>query len=72
MISHGEPGESPWRKSSKSDNNPAGCVSLALIGGSIFIRDSKDADNKMIELSRSVLRDFIVATKAGNFDLRRE
>jgi hypothetical protein len=68
MVSRGELSMAKWRKSSRSDS-ASGCVAIAAVGNVVAVRDSKDPDALTITLSRLKLRSFILATKAGKYDL---
>jgi hypothetical protein len=68
MVIHDELGKIQWRKSTWSDSTQGGCVSIALVGNVIAVRDSKDVNGPVITLSRKALQAFILATKAGVHD----
>ncbi|WP_395109867.1 DUF397 domain-containing protein [Actinomadura sp. SCN-SB] len=41
-----------WRKSSRSSEQGDMCVELALVAGSVAVRDSKDPDGPALMMSR--------------------
>lgn len=56
-----------WRKSSRSGLN--GCVEVAFVGGSIAVRDSKDAQSPVLVFNQREWDAFVGGTKDGEFDL---
>lgn len=68
MASCGELSKAGWRKSTRSASTDS-CVSIALVGGVGAVRDTKDPAVSTIMLPPSTLRSFLLATKAGKYDL---
>ncbi|RKS79383.1 uncharacterized protein DUF397 [Actinomadura pelletieri DSM 43383] len=61
-----------WRKSSKSGTTggtSGDCVELALLGGVISIRDSKNPRKGHLTVGRGALRDLVNEIKSGGLDL---
>lgn len=59
-----------WRKSSFSGSGTgSNCVQIAATGGSrVFVRDSKDPDGPILQLTRDEAKAFIRSAKAGEWD----
>jgi hypothetical protein len=55
-----------WQASSFSTTGD--CVEIAELGDMVGVRDSKDPDGPVIELTRSEWRTFIEAVKRGDLD----
>jgi hypothetical protein len=68
MAGHDRLGKAHWRKSTRSDSN-SGCVSIALVDNVGFIRDTKDVTQSTLALSRRTLKNFLLATRRGAYDL---
>jgi hypothetical protein len=62
----GDEDMSNWRKASYSHDN--GCVSVAEMGETIGLRDSKDPDGPVLRFTRRELAAWIEGCKAGEFD----
>jgi Domain of unknown function (DUF397) len=58
-----------WRKSSYSSGGGQGCVEVAVVSGSVAIRDSKDPDGPVHVVSPESFRDLITRIKRGELDL---
>ncbi len=58
-----------WRKSSRSQGGGNNCIEVAVIPGSIAIRDSKDPHGPVHIISPEAFRDLITRIKRGDFDL---
>ena len=56
-----------WRKSTASTQGD--CVEVALVGGQILVRDSKDPDGPRLCFAATEWAAFISGAKAGEFDL---
>lgn len=59
-----------WRKSSYSNNQGGECVEVAITGGRILVRDSKDPDGAKLAFTTSEWAAFLAGVHAGEFDLR--
>ena len=59
----------PWRRSSYSGGGGQNCVEVAVIPGSVAIRDSKDPSGPVHVLSAAAFRDLVSRIKHGDFDL---
>lgn len=58
-----------WRKSSFSGGGTGSdCVELAVAGGEILVRDSKDPEGPVLRLTRAKAREFFDGIKAGDVD----
>jgi hypothetical protein len=59
-----------WRKSSYSgdDTNPAQCVELADLVGTVGVRDSKQDNGPVLEFGRPELAALVGAVKTGRYD----
>lgn len=57
-----------WRKSSRSGGNGGQCVELALVGKTVFARDSKNVEGSVLSFSRSAWGQFLGAAKDHRFD----
>lgn len=57
-----------WRKSSYSGGEGGQCVELASLGGSVGIRDSKNAHTPHLTVGREVLSSLLGRIKAGDLD----
>lgn len=58
-----------WRKSTASNSN--GCVEVALVCGSVLIRDSQDKDGAMLSASPVAWAAFLTRARDSEFDLPR-
>jgi hypothetical protein len=56
-----------WKKASGSSNN-GGCVEVAVIGGMVAVRDSKNPQLAPHLYTRDEFRYFLDGAKAGEFD----
>lgn len=54
-----------WRKSSRSDSNGGACVEVAVLGGRIGVRDSKDPDGPVLAFPPHTWTALIADIKAG-------
>lgn len=58
-----------WRKSSYSGDNGGNCVEVAeLPGGVRAVRDSKDQAGPALVFTAGQWREFVSASRAGDFD----
>jgi hypothetical protein len=57
-----------WRKSSRSGGNGGNCVEVATVGATVAVRDSKDPNKGVLVFTRNEWKDFLDATKGGEFD----
>jgi hypothetical protein len=64
----GSPGGLAWRTSSRS--SATNCVEVAALDGGVAVRDSKDRGGPELRFARAPWREFVAATKAGEFDRR--
>jgi hypothetical protein len=58
-----------WRKSSRSSGGGQGCVEVAVIAGSVAIRDSKNPDGPVHVVSPDSFHDLISRIKRGDLDI---
>jgi hypothetical protein len=58
-----------WRKSSSSSGGGQGCVEVAVIAGSVAIRDSKNPDGPVHLVSPDSFRDLIFSIKRGDLNI---
>lgn len=56
-----------WRKSSRSGNDTAQCVELALGGRVVGVRDSKDPGTVLL-FSAGAVEEFLAGVREGDFD----
>ena len=54
-----------WRKSTHSSDNTGGCVSAAVAGGAVVVRDSKDPEGSVITCAPGMWGAFLEAVRAG-------
>jgi hypothetical protein len=59
----------PWHKSSHSTGGGQNCVEVAVIPGSVAIRDSKNPNGPVHVLSSEAFRDLVSRIKRGDLDL---
>jgi uncharacterized protein DUF397 len=57
-----------WRKSSFSAGGSDNCVEVAMLPGTVAIRDSKDPHGPVHLLRPAAFRDLITRIKRGDFD----
>lgn len=57
-----------WRTSTRS--SATNCVEVATLDGAVAVRDSKDRGGPVLMFTRTPWREFLAATKAGEFDKR--
>ncbi len=57
-----------WRKSTAS--NSGGCVEVAVVGGSILIRDSANRDGVVLRFSSAVWPAFLAHARGKDSGLR--
>ena len=57
-----------WHKSSYSSGGGSNCVEVAIIPGSVAIRDSKNPDGPVHIVSPESFRDLIAHIKSGDLD----
>jgi hypothetical protein len=57
-----------WRKSSFSAGGSDNCVEVAMLPGTVAIRDSKDPHGPVRLLRPAAFRDLITRIKRGDFD----
>jgi len=57
-----------WRKSSKSTGGGNQCVEVAVVPGSVAIRDSKDPQGPVHVISPEAFRELITSIKRGDLD----
>jgi hypothetical protein len=55
-----------WRKSSYSSGGGSNCVEVAVVSGSVAIRDSKNPDGPVHVVSPESFRDLIARIKHGD------
>jgi hypothetical protein len=58
-----------WRKSTAS--NSGGCVEVAVVDGSVRIRDSANPDGAVLELPPAAWSFFLTRARTKDFDIRR-
>ena len=58
-----------WRKSTAS--NSSGCVEVAVVDGSVLIRDSVNPTGVVLRLPPGVWSAFLTRTRGEDFGLRR-
>ena len=58
-----------WRKSTASSTG--GCVEVAVVDGSVLIRDSVNPEGAVLELPLAAWSIFLVRARGEDFDLRR-
>ncbi len=63
-----EPSGAPWRKSSRSSTN--GCVEVAVINGSVAVRDTKDRQGPVLTFTPIEWEAFVGGVRDGEFDLK--
>lgn len=61
-----EPRHTLWRTSTRSQTS--NCVEVALLGGAVAVRDSKDHGGPVLVFAGSAWREFIAAVRDGHFD----
>jgi hypothetical protein len=57
-----------WRKSSRSQGGGQNCVEVAVFGGAVVVRDSKDKDGAMHVLRSPGWHAFLGHIKSGHYD----
>jgi hypothetical protein len=62
-----DPAQAKWRKATRSGYS--GCVEVALIHGSIAVRDSKRRQGAMLEFTPVEWQAFIGGVRDGEFEL---
>lgn len=55
-----------WRTSTRS--SATNCVEVATLDGHVAVRDSKDRGGPVLMFTQNPWREFLAATKAGEFD----
>lgn len=55
-----------WRRSSFCEQGA--CVEAALVGGAVAVRNSRDADGRVLTYPRGAWQDFLARAKNGDFD----
>lgn len=58
-----------WRKSTAS--NSGGCVEVAIVEGSVLIRDSANPDGGMLRLPPAAWSAFLARARSKDLGLRR-
>lgn len=58
-----------WRKSTRSGPNCDNCVEVAIINGTVAVRDSKNPTVAVLRFAPAGWRAFMGGTKDGEFDL---
>ena len=58
-----------WRKSTRSGPYSDNCVEVAMVGGAVALRDSKDKAGAVLLFTPEEWLAFIGGTKDGEFDL---
>jgi Domain of unknown function (DUF397) len=58
-----------WRKSARSGVN--GCVEVALDGGQVAVRDSKDRQGPVLMFTAHEWEAFLGGARDGEFELKR-
>lgn len=56
-----------WRKARRSMNN-GDCVEVALVGGRLFVRDSKNPGGPALEYATDVWSSFLAEAKQDSID----
>jgi hypothetical protein len=69
MIESSEEPYIGWRKSTAS--NSGGCVEVAVAGGSLLVRDSKNLDGSILRLSPAAWSSFLERARTGDADSRQ-
>ncbi|MFI8080924.1 Scr1 family TA system antitoxin-like transcriptional regulator [Kitasatospora sp. NPDC086009] len=59
--------ETPWRKSSYSDNNGGNCIEVAEGHPSLLVRDSKDPEGPVLSFPSTTWQSFIDAVRTDSF-----
>jgi hypothetical protein len=57
-----------WRKSSFSQGGGQNCVEVAVLPGSVLIRDSKDPYGAWLDVSPEAFGDLVARIKRGDLD----
>ena len=65
-----DPSTAEWRKSSYCASGT--CVEVALLGGHVAVRDSKDRRGPLLYFSHSEWADFLDAARNGEFNSTAE
>lgn len=55
-----------FEKSSYSTGGEGNCVEIAFRGGKVYVRDSKDPDGGMIEMSAAGYRTLLAGVRNGD------
>jgi hypothetical protein len=58
-----------WRKSTRSSPSGDNCVEVALDGGRVGVRDSKDRGGSVLQFDAQSWQEFLEGAKSGEFDL---
>lgn len=58
-----------WRRSRFSTGSDATCVEVAVHGGAVAVRDSKDPDGPVLRFTSAEWRVFLHGVREGEFDL---
>lgn len=57
-----------WRKSTRSGQYSDNCVEVALVGGAVAMRDSKDRSGPVLVFTTAEWQAFVAGTRDGEFD----
>jgi hypothetical protein len=58
-----------WRKSSRSGSQGSACVEVAMLGGGVVARDSKDPEGSVLHLTGAAWAGLLGRVKSGGLDL---
>jgi hypothetical protein len=64
-----EPTELNWFKSSYSGGNGGGCVEVALAPGHIYVRNTRNHTEGILDFTEAEWNAFLAGARDGEFDL---